>query len=111
MREIRLRPEGETGEEVEEGEEMDPEGECSYEFLMPRVDRWAWVAAEKHAAFVRARGRHYSGEAEAMKRAKQLLDKDEDEDDKMGGGEGGGEEAEEPLNKESIPGPPKVNGI
>ena len=27
----------------------------------------ASVAAEKHAAFVRARGRHYSNEAEAMK--------------------------------------------
>jgi len=26
-----------------------------------------WVAAAKHAAFVRARGRHYSNEAEAMK--------------------------------------------
>ncbi|KAF8338549.1 hypothetical protein F5887DRAFT_982725 [Amanita rubescens] len=56
-----------AGDEVEEGEEMDPE------------------AAEKHAAFVRARGRHYSGEAEAMKRAKQLLDKEEEEDDKMVG--------------------------
>jgi protein phosphatase inhibitor 2 len=65
------------------------------------------AAVEKHAAFVRARGRHYSGEAEAMRRAKQLLDKEEDEDDKMGGG--GGEEVEEPL-KESIPGAPKVNG-
>jgi hypothetical protein len=26
-----------------------------------------FVAAAKHAAFVRARGRHYSNEAEAMK--------------------------------------------
>ncbi len=56
------------------------------------------TAAAKHAAFVRARGRHYSNEAEAMKarrrlisyryslsdmgnqRAKQLID-DEDDDD------------------------------
>jgi len=37
--------------------------------------------AAKHAAFVRARGRHYSNEAEAMKRAAQMMeDEDEDED-------------------------------
>ncbi|TCD70008.1 hypothetical protein EIP91_005258 [Steccherinum ochraceum] len=36
--------------------------------------------AAKHEAFVRARGRHYSNEAEAMKRAKQLID-DEEEDE------------------------------
>ena len=45
---------------------------------------------------MRARGRHYSGEAEAMKRAKQLLDKEEEEDDKM---VGGGEDEEEPEPK------------
>ncbi|KAJ8582220.1 hypothetical protein M405DRAFT_831031 [Rhizopogon salebrosus TDB-379] len=52
--------EGDKGEEVETDEEMDEE------------------AAAKHAAFVRARGRHYSNEAEAMKRAAQMI-KDEDE--------------------------------
>lgn len=48
------------GDEVEVGEEMDEE------------------TAAKHAAFVRARGRHYSNEAEAMKRAKSLIDEEED---------------------------------
>lgn len=38
-------------------------------------------SAEKHAAFVKARGRHYSNEAEAMKRAQQLIAQDEDDDD------------------------------
>ncbi|KAK2465999.1 hypothetical protein APHAL10511_001640 [Amanita phalloides] len=64
-KEIRLGSR-EHGEEVEM-EEMDPE------------------AAAKHAEFLRARGRHYSGEAEAMKRAKQMLEKEEDDEDKMGG--------------------------
>ncbi|KAH9960989.1 hypothetical protein BGW80DRAFT_1360588 [Lactifluus volemus] len=36
-------------------------------------------AAAKHEAFLKARGRHYSNEAEAMKRAAQLSD-DEDDD-------------------------------
>lgn len=43
-------------------------------------------SAEKHAAFVKARGRHYSNEAEAMKRAQQLLDQEDDDegdDDEM----------------------------
>ncbi|KAI0787205.1 hypothetical protein BC629DRAFT_1515589 [Irpex lacteus] len=58
-----LRLDGrQPGDEVEFDEEMDEE------------------TAAKHAAFVRARGRHYSNEAEAMKRAKQLID-DEDDDD------------------------------
>lgn len=57
------------------------------------------LAAAKHAAFVRARGRHYSNEAEAMKvchgvmpyhrltadildqRAKSLLDDEEEEEE------------------------------
>jgi len=51
---------GPDDEEVEEDEEMDPE------------------AAEKHAAFVKARGRHYSNEAEAMKRARELMEDEED---------------------------------
>jgi len=50
------------GEEVEVEEEMDEE------------------TAAKHAAFVRARGRHYSNEAEAMKRATQMMDEDDDEE-------------------------------
>jgi len=37
--------------------------------------------AAKHAEFVRARGRHYSNEAEAMKRAAQMLSEDEDEEE------------------------------
>jgi len=57
----------ERGEEVEEDEEMDPE------------------AAEKHAAFLRARGRHYSNEAEAMKRAQELMEEEDTEDDAKGG--------------------------
>ncbi|PSR93811.1 hypothetical protein PHLCEN_2v4706 [Hermanssonia centrifuga] len=48
------------GDEVEVEEEMDEE------------------TAAKHAAFVRARGRHYSNEAEAMKMAKKLIDDEED---------------------------------
>ncbi|QRW16089.1 hypothetical protein RhiXN_04090 [Rhizoctonia solani] len=40
-----------------------------------------FIAAERHAAFVKARGRHYSNEAEAMKRAQQLIDQDEDDDE------------------------------
>ncbi|KAK7696290.1 hypothetical protein QCA50_000944 [Cerrena zonata] len=50
------------GDEVEFEEEMDEE------------------TAAKHAAFVRARGRHYSNEAEAMKMAKQLMEAEDDED-------------------------------
>ncbi|KAJ7887488.1 hypothetical protein B0H14DRAFT_3430539 [Mycena olivaceomarginata] len=34
--------------------------------------------AAKHAAFVRARGRHYSNEAEAMKLAAKLLEEEDD---------------------------------
>ncbi|KAJ3516820.1 hypothetical protein NLJ89_g884 [Agrocybe chaxingu] len=50
------------GEEVEFEEEMDEE------------------TAAKHAAFVRARGRHYSNEAEAMKRAAQMMDEEDDDE-------------------------------
>jgi len=53
----------EPGEEVECEEEMDEE------------------TAAKHAAFVRARGRHYSNEAEAMKKAAKLLEEDDDSAD------------------------------
>ncbi|KAF8638560.1 hypothetical protein AX17_002103 [Amanita inopinata Kibby_2008] len=55
-----------TGEEVEVEEEMDEE------------------TAAKHAAFVSARGRHYSNEAEAMKRAAQLMAEEEEEDEQGG---------------------------
>jgi len=58
-----IRADGRSpGEEVEFDEEMDEE------------------SAAKHAEFVRARGRHYSNEAEAMKRAAQMMDEDEDEE-------------------------------
>ncbi|EIN10846.1 hypothetical protein PUNSTDRAFT_119712 [Punctularia strigosozonata HHB-11173 SS5] len=53
----------ERGEEVEEDEMMDEE------------------AAAKHAEFVRARGRHYSNEAEAMKRAQQLMEEEDLDED------------------------------
>jgi len=53
----------EPGEEVEFEEEMDEE------------------TAAKHAAFVRARGRHYSNEAEAMKKAAKFLDEEDDSTD------------------------------
>jgi len=52
------------GDEVEEDQEMDEE------------------TAAKHAAFVRARGRHYSNEAEAMKMAKKLMDEEEEDEEK-----------------------------
>jgi len=53
--------------EIEEDEEMDAE------------------MAAKHAEFVRARGRHYSNEAEAMKRAQALIaQEDDDEEDESG---------------------------
>jgi len=51
-----------SGAEVECDEEMDEE------------------TAAKHAEFVRARDRHYSNEAEAMKRAVQMMDEVEDEE-------------------------------
>ncbi|KAH9482366.1 Protein phosphatase inhibitor 2 [Psilocybe cubensis] len=53
------------GGEVEFEEEMDEE------------------TAAKHADFVRARGRHYSNEAEAMKRAAALMADDEDEESEI----------------------------
>ncbi|KAL0580741.1 hypothetical protein V5O48_001299 [Marasmius crinis-equi] len=69
---IRSEP-GEPGDEIEVDEEMDEE------------------TAAKHAAFVRARGRHYSNEAEAMKRAAKMM-ADEDE-----------------LDIEGLPGLPNAN--
>ncbi|KAJ3551727.1 hypothetical protein NM688_g4540 [Phlebia brevispora] len=49
------------GDEVEEDQEMDEE------------------TAAKHAEFLRARGRHYSNEAEALKMAKKLIEEEDDE--------------------------------
>ncbi|KAI0043152.1 hypothetical protein FA95DRAFT_1546767 [Auriscalpium vulgare] len=76
--EIRARAVGESGEIEEDSdtEEMTPE------------------AAAKHEAFLRARGRHYSNEAEAMKRAAELMDEEDDS----------GSGAEPPV-------PRKVNGV
>jgi len=53
--------EGSGGSEEVEIEEMDEE------------------AAKKHAEFLKARGRHYSNEAMAMRRARELIMKDEDD--------------------------------
>ncbi|KAJ3932450.1 MAG: hypothetical protein NXY57DRAFT_1002939 [Lentinula lateritia] len=59
---IRATGNGDLGDEIEVDEEMDEE------------------TAKKHAEFVRARGRHYSNEAEAMKRAARLMaDEDQEE--------------------------------
>ncbi|KAI0265988.1 hypothetical protein BC834DRAFT_877231 [Gloeopeniophorella convolvens] len=54
-------PRGEVEEASSDEEDMSPE------------------AAAKHAEFIRARGRHYSNEAEAMKRAAQLMEEEDDD--------------------------------
>ena len=56
-------------EEVEEEEEMDEEGKprAYIHLWLPLTVKFPPPAAAKHAAFVKARGRHYSNEAEAMK--------------------------------------------
>jgi protein phosphatase inhibitor 2 len=85
------------GDEVEVGEEMDEESACYLIriYALSTHHPSTPLAAAKHAAFVRARGRHYSNEAEAMKvgreffvvftpaelrtqRAKSLIDEEED---------------------------------
>jgi protein phosphatase inhibitor 2 len=77
-----IRADGrETGEEVELDEEMDEE------------------TAAKHAAFVRARGRHYSNEAEAMKLAAKLLAEEDDARDSE----------DSPVPE--VPPMPKMNGV
>ncbi|KAJ7693854.1 hypothetical protein B0H17DRAFT_1058487 [Mycena rosella] len=81
-REIRA-DERETGEEVELGEEMDEE------------------TAAKHAAFVRARGRHYSNEAEAMKLAAKLLSEEDDD----------AHDADDSSVSEVPPMPVRMNGV
>ncbi|KAI6127396.1 hypothetical protein EDD16DRAFT_1552731 [Pisolithus croceorrhizus] len=66
-----LRPVNDTpqGEGPEEEEDDDDDEEMDEE------------TAARHAAFLRARGRHYSNEAEAMKRAAQLMKDDSDSDE------------------------------
>jgi len=59
---------GEVQEESSDEEPMSPE------------------TAAKHEAFLKARGRHYSNEAEAMKRAAQISDSSEEEEDSTGDG-------------------------
>ena len=66
-----------------------------------------FLAAKKHAEFVRARWRHYSKEADAMKLARQLLEDDKEEDDDGGNKEG---KAEEAVREEEAGRGPKVNG-
>ncbi|TFK90882.1 hypothetical protein K466DRAFT_596604 [Polyporus arcularius HHB13444] len=77
------------GDEVEFDEEMDEE------------------TALKHAAFVRARGRHYSNEAEAMKVAKKLMEEDDDEVSSVA------ESADHSVDEDSVMelDGPGVNGI
>jgi len=59
---------GERREEVEEDEEMDEESESEYTFDKMNLSQLiVSKAAAKHAEFLKARGRHYSNEAEAMK--------------------------------------------
>ncbi|KAJ7498488.1 hypothetical protein FB451DRAFT_1072191 [Mycena latifolia] len=80
-----IRADGrETGEEVELDEEMDEE------------------TAAKHAAFVRARGRHYSNEAEAMKLAAKLLEEEQDDD---------APDADDSSVPEVPPMPVRMNGV
>ena len=76
-------------------------------------------AAARHAAFVRARGRHYSNEAEAMKvfimslhisftlpsllkRAQQLMAEDDDENDAEGAAEDTNEEEDEGMDEDEV---------
>ncbi|TFK43823.1 hypothetical protein BDQ12DRAFT_675613 [Crucibulum laeve] len=85
-KEIRADSRDPGNEVEEEEEEMDEE------------------TAAKHAAFVRARGRHYSNEAEAMKRAAQLIDEEEDEEANAS------MDTDEDGRADAIQ-PPKVNGV
>ncbi|OBZ70146.1 hypothetical protein A0H81_09720 [Grifola frondosa] len=79
------------GDEVEFEEEMDEE------------------TAAKHAAFVRARGRHYSNEAEAMKMAKKLMDEEDEEESVASVDHTDGDSA---MAVDEVPDmPAKVNGV
>lgn len=55
------------GEEVELDDEMDEESWSFISLYVRQPFDNLVVAAARHAAFIRARGRHYSNEAEAMK--------------------------------------------
>ncbi|KAF9006667.1 hypothetical protein BDQ17DRAFT_1540448 [Cyathus striatus] len=81
------------GEEVEMDEEMDEE------------------TAAKHAAFVRARGRHYSNEAEAMKRAQQLMAEEDDDDDSHVNNNDDMDDGDDQEAVPLVPKIPKVNGV
>ncbi|KAL0950202.1 hypothetical protein HGRIS_010194 [Hohenbuehelia grisea] len=85
-----IRAEGGAGEEVEFEEEMDEE------------------TAAKHAEFVRARGRHYSNEAEAMKQAAKLMDEEEDD---SAGPTGDDASMDESAGVPAVPPLPKINGV
>ncbi|TBU63268.1 hypothetical protein BD310DRAFT_917128 [Dichomitus squalens] len=81
------------GDEIEVEEEMDEE------------------AAAKHAAFVRARGRHYSNEAEAMKMAKKLM---AEEDEDVSSVAGSADHTNDSVDEDSVmdeEGSVQVNGV
>ncbi|TFY80510.1 hypothetical protein EWM64_g3498 [Hericium alpestre] len=85
----------EQGEVEEEIEEMDEE------------------TAAKHAAFLRARGRHYSNEAEAMKRAQKLMEEEDADADSTveNGADTDDASADVSMEDDSAHGHPKVNGV
>jgi len=96
---LQKRPGEPTGDGEVEEEEMDEE------------------AAAKHEAFLKARGRHYSNEAEAMKRAQELLKEEEDDDASFEGEDMDvdGQETGEGRTRSKkiippVPPLPKVNG-
>jgi len=82
------------GGEVSEDDEMDEE-----------------AAAAKHAAFVRARGRHYSNEAEAMKRAQKLLEEEDDESSAADTNEATEDDDKSAEGVPPVPPLPSVNGV
>jgi len=70
-------PRGEVEEATSDEEDLSPE------------------AVAKHEAFLKARGRHYSNEAEAMKRAAQLMEEEDDDS---------------PNDGAQVPPVPQING-
>lgn len=64
-------------------------------------------AAAKHAAFLRARGRHYSNEAEAMKVAAKLMEDEDEEDESASIDHSVDEDSVMSVDEEA---PAKVNG-
>ncbi|EPS98808.1 hypothetical protein FOMPIDRAFT_1148433 [Fomitopsis schrenkii] len=67
--------------------------------------------AAKHAAFVKARGRHYSNEAEAMKKAAQLMEQDDDEEEEAESVSIGHSVDEDSLMSNDDEVATKVNGV